>query len=114
METRAHFVDDMEIRAVGDKMTFTAVMPVGSEATGEERLEAFGLQLLVESDTVIVDNAVYDSPAQKAGLDFDQKILTVLVPADQPTKFMMFIPALLLLALVIMLQRRRAAVGAAA
>ena len=99
---------------VGDKMTFTAVMPVGSEATGEERLEAFGLQLLVESDTVIVDNAVYDSPAQKAGLDFDQKILTVLVPADQPTKFMMFIPALLLLALVIMLQRRRAAVGAAA
>ncbi|MEX2618170.1 MAG: TRAP transporter permease [Alphaproteobacteria bacterium] len=99
---------------VGDKMTFTAVMPVGSEATGEERLEAFGLQLLFEGDTVIIDNAVYDSPAQKAGLDFDQKIMTVLIPADQPTRFLMFIPALLLLALVILLQRRRAASGAMA
>ena len=99
---------------VGDKMTFTAVMPVGSEATGEERLEAFGLQLLVDGNDVLIDNAVFDSAAQQAGLDFDQKILSVLVPADQPTKFLMFIPALVLLALVILLQRRRNARASAA
>ncbi len=99
---------------VGDKMTFTAVMPVGSEATGEERLGAFGLELLVDGDNVIIDNATFDSPAQLAGLDFDQKILTVLVPANQPSKFLMFIPALVLLGLIILLQRRRNANGSAA
>jgi len=99
---------------VGDKMTFTAVMPVGSEATGEERLGAFGLELLVDGDNVIIDNATFDSPAQLAGLDFDQKILTVLVPANQPSKFLMFIPALILLGLIILLQRRRNANGSAA
>jgi TRAP transporter 4TM/12TM fusion protein len=92
---------------VGDNVTFTAVIPVGSESSGEERLAAFGLELLIDGDATMIDNAVFDSAAQKAGLDFDQKILTVLVPADQPTKFLMFGPALLLLALVVMMQRRR-------
>ena len=67
------------------------------EASGEERLAAFGLELLVEGEGVIIDNAVFDSAAQKAGLDFDQKILSVLAPADQPSKYLMFIPALLVL-----------------
>ena len=92
---------------VGDKVTFTAVLPVGSESSGEERLEAFGLELLVEGETTMIDNAVFDSAAQKAGLDFDQKILTVLAPADQPSKFLMFGPALALLAVVVLMQRRR-------
>ena len=63
---------------------------------------------------MIIDNATFDSPAQLAGLDFDQKILTVLVPANQPSKFLMFIPALVLLGLIILLQRRRNANGSAA
>ncbi|MFT5448338.1 MAG: hypothetical protein ACI9DC_003522 [Gammaproteobacteria bacterium] len=46
-------------------------------------------------------------PQKKAGLDFEQKIVKVLAPADQPSKFWMFIPGALLLALVVMLQRRR-------
>jgi hypothetical protein len=92
---------------IGDKLIFTAIVPVGSEASGEERLAAFGLELLADGENVLIDNAVYDSAAQKAGLDFDQKILTVLAPADQPSKFLMFIPALLILGLVIVLQRAR-------
>ena len=57
---------------------FPAVMPIGDEATGEERLEDYGLQILIEDNKVIIDNAVFDSPAQAAGLDFDQQILTIL------------------------------------
>lgn len=56
---------------------------------------------------MIIDDVAYDSPAQKAGLDWDQEVLRVLRPVDVPTKYLMFIPALLLLALVVVLQRRR-------
>jgi len=45
--------------------------------------------------------------AQKAGIDFYWKILSVQVPTDQPAKQWMFLPALLLLGSVIGLQRRR-------
>ncbi len=45
--------------------------------------------------------------AQAAGLDFDQVIQTVLAPADQLPKQMMFIPALLVLGLIIVMQRGR-------
>ncbi|VAW14931.1 TRAP-type uncharacterized transport system, fused permease component [hydrothermal vent metagenome] len=92
---------------VGDQIVFTALMPIGNEPSGEERLAAYGLELLVEGDTVTIDDAAFDSKAQDAGLDFDQKILTVLAPADQPAKHWIYIPALLLLGFIVMLQRRR-------
>jgi hypothetical protein len=92
---------------VGDEIVFTAIVPVGDEATGEERLEAYGLELLFEDDKVLIDNAVFDSPAQAAGLDFDQQILTVLVPADQPPKELLYIPAIILVTSIFLMQRRR-------
>lgn len=92
---------------VGDPLVFTAILPIGAEKTAAERLEAVGLDLLIEDGNVIIDNAGFDSAAQKAGLDFDQKILTLLVPADQPPKELMYVPALILLILIGLLQRRR-------
>ncbi|MCR9213147.1 MAG: TRAP transporter permease [Proteobacteria bacterium] len=92
---------------VGDELVFTAIMPIGDEPTGEERLEAYGLELLIEDGDVLIDNAAFDSPAQNAGLDFDQKILTVLVPVSQPAKELLYIPALIVLAGIFLLQRRR-------
>jgi len=56
---------------------------------------------------MLVDNAVFDSKAQAAGFDFDQVIAELLVPAPQPSKYLFFIPALALLALIFALQRRR-------
>ena len=65
--------------------------------------------MLGASPTVLraIDDAAFDSPAQKAGLDWDQEVLRVLRPASVPSKYWMFIPALALLALVVMMQRRR-------
>jgi len=41
--------------------------------------------------------------------DWDQEVLRVLKPVPTPSKYWMFIPALLLLALVVVLQRGRTA-----
>ena len=92
---------------VGEPVTLTMIIKVGDEPTGAERLEAFGLEILEQDGKVVVDNATFDSGAQKAGFDFDQVISTLLVPADQPQKQLFFIPALLLLGLIYFLQRRR-------
>ncbi|MEL7348161.1 MAG: TRAP transporter permease, partial [Pseudomonadota bacterium] len=110
--------EDLRIRVaglndVGDPIEFVALVPIGDEATGEERLEAAGLLFVERDGKMIIDDVAFDSAAQKAGLDWDQEVLRVLRPTDQPTKYLMFIPALLLLAGVVWLQRRRVEVAPA-
>ena len=93
---------------VGDPVTLTMLMEVGEGATGEERIENYGLELLPQSDgSIMVDGIGFDSPAEKVGFDFDQIIVDVGVPVVRPAKQWFFIPALLLLGLIITLQRRR-------
>ena len=105
--------EDLRLRvsgldSVGDPIEFVALLPMGDQPSGEERLEAAGVTLIAGPDGgVVIDDVAFDSPAQAAGLDWDQKVLTVLRPADQPSKYLIYIPALLLLALVVWLQRRR-------
>ena len=96
------------VNDLGDPIQFVALVPMGSEATGDEKLAAAGLAFRQDGDKMIIDDAAYDSPAQKAGLDWDQEVLRVLKPASAPSKYWMFIPALLVLAGVVMLQRGRA------
>jgi len=92
---------------VGEPISLTLVVAVPEGATGEERREAFGVDLIEEGDKVMVDGATFDSAAEKAGFDFDQVIKQVLVPASQPPKELFYIPALLLLGLIAWLQRKR-------
>lgn len=93
----------------GDHVEFFVVLPIGNEPTGEERLEAAGVELIQEDGHVIVDNVAFGSAAEKAGLDWDQEVVQVFTPIWQPSRFLMYIPALLALAGVVWLQRRRAA-----
>ena len=97
------------LNEVGDPISFVALVEVGDAPTGEERIEAAGITLLETDGRVMIDDVAFDSPAAKAGLDWDQELVTVLQPVEQPSKYWMFVPALLLLAGVVMLQRRRAA-----
>ena len=96
------------LNAVGDPVTFTALLPVGEGATGADKLFASGLEYVTNGDEVVIDNVTFGSPAAEAGLDWDQKIEVVRAPAAQPSKYWMYIPALLILALVVFLQRNRA------
>ena len=80
---------------------------MGEGATGAERLDNAGLVFRQDGDKLIIDDVAYNSAAQSAGLDWDQEVLRVLKPEPQPSKYLMFLPALLLLGVVVMLQRGR-------
>ncbi len=105
--------DELRLRVagvndLGDPIEFVALMPIGDGATGEERLENAGLIFREEGDKLFIDDVAFGSAAQNAGLDWDQEVLRVLKPVAQPSKYLMFIPALLLLGLIVFLQRARA------
>lgn len=93
--------------SVGDPRSFVALLELGEGETGEDRLFNAGLELLIDGEDVEVDNAGFDSAAQAAGLDFGQKIVVVFAPVEQPAKQLMYIPALIVLGLIIMMQRGR-------
>ncbi len=95
----------------GSPIEFVAPIQMPEGATGEEKLTAAGITLREDGDKVIIDDVAFDSAAQKAGLDWDQEVLQVRQPADQPSKYWMFIPVFLILAGVIWLQRRRTGQG---
>ena len=92
---------------VGAPREFVAVLTLPEGASGPERLEAAGLKMVEKDGALIVDNVTFGSAAQKAGMDWDQKILKVRAPASQPWKELMYVPALILLGLIIVLQRKR-------
>jgi len=91
----------------GSEFTKTVMVPVGDEKTGTERLTAIGLETRDEEGKILVDNVVFSSPAEKAGIDFDQEVLNIQMPAERPPKQLMFIPAMALYAFVWFLQRGR-------
>ncbi|MEE2860970.1 MAG: TRAP transporter permease [Paracoccus sp. (in: a-proteobacteria)] len=95
------------LNEIGNPVEFTALLPVPEGATGEDRLAAAGIELLEDGDRVVIDNVAFDSPAQEAGLDWDQTILAVNAPVAAPSRYWIYIPAFLLLALVVWSQRRR-------
>ena len=76
-------------------------------ASGDERLQAAGITTVVKDGQIVIDNVDYNSPAQKAGLDWDQVVLKVRAPTSQPWKELMYIPAFLLLGLIYIMQRKR-------
>ncbi len=88
----------------------TVELPLGPPGEGAARLrDKAGIELLIEDGKATVDNVGFDSFAQKQGIDLDWEIKQVLVPAERMPKEVFYVPALLLLALVIFLQRGRLA-----
>ena len=91
----------------GDLVSKMVVLPMGKTASGKARLEQAGLELRTEKQRVFVEMVVFDSFAQKAGIDFDWEILSLQVPTARPPKQWMFVPALLLLGGIVWRQRSR-------
>lgn len=92
---------------LGDLHEFVVLLPVPRTERPEDRINRIGLTLYEDNGEVLIDNVVFGSLAADAGLEFDQKILLLEAPTDRYPKELMWIPAILLLGLVIMLQRRR-------
>lgn len=126
-----HLVQELEHTPVGQNLTlkvsglnpygkaieFYAQMSVPKGDNGEERLKNLGLTLLdtgekievdgQETAKILIDNVEIDSPAVKAGLNWDQTILYVALPQKSLPKELMFIPAFMLAFGVAWNQRRR-------
>lgn len=101
----------------GKEITFYAQLAVPKGENAEQRLQALGLMLLDTGEKItvdgksiekiLIDNVEIDSPAAKAGLNWDQTILDVALPQPALAKEWIFIPAFLLVAGVMLNQRRR-------
>ena len=91
----------------GNEYTKTLMLKVGDEASGKERLEGIGIETREEDGKILVDNVVFASAAEKAGIDFDQEVLNLQVPSERLPKQLMFIPALGLYAMIWFLQNGR-------
>ncbi|WP_172292704.1 TRAP transporter permease [Pseudoruegeria sp. HB172150] len=93
----------------------TTVVLTTTDASGAEQLEASGLLLMEETDgQVPMEEPMFGTPYSDtlSSFDFygDEPVVlsSVQAPADQLPKELIFIPALLLLGLIVMLQRGRA------
>lgn len=106
------------INQYGSPIEFFAKLKVSEGESGEARVNNLGLILLNTGekievdgkiiDKIIIDDAKLDSEASKAGLNWDQTILNVLLPRHNTLpKELLFIPALGLLVGLALIQRRR-------
>ncbi|MCH9011545.1 MAG: TRAP transporter permease [Proteobacteria bacterium] len=91
----------------GRKIDKVVMLPLGAAGSGKDRLFEAGLELLFDDGKVIVDNVVFGSTAERQKIDFDFEIASVEVETDRPAKQWFYLPALIALGLIIMLQRRR-------
>ncbi|MBK5925769.1 DUF3394 domain-containing protein, partial [Rhodobaculum claviforme] len=93
----------------GEEARKTVLLPLGPAEgkSGVQRLQHAGIMVQTMGDQVQITNVVFNSPAEKAGVDFGWKVRGLQVPTQQPPKELFFIPALVLLGGVYLLQRRR-------
>ena len=92
---------------IGNPRTFYVLVPIPDGANGEERLENIGLTLIQQDDRTLIDMVAYGSLGAELGLDFDQEIIEVMAPVERRRKEWMWLPGLLVFALVVGLQSRR-------
>ncbi|WP_299866475.1 TRAP transporter permease [uncultured Roseobacter sp.] len=97
----------------GETKETTLLVPIGEEAEGT-RMEAYGLLTIEEGDEIALEEPLFGTPYAETfqGYDFygDEfvTVKAVKAPADQMPKELMFLPALLFLGLIVLLQRGRA------
>jgi TRAP transporter 4TM/12TM fusion protein len=95
------------------EMTQTTLLMNAEGASPQERIQNSGLLLFPEADVVRLDEPMFGTPTAETLEDFDFYAETpvvlgsVQVPRDRVPAQLFFIPAVLLLGVVILLQRRR-------
>ena len=92
---------------IGNPREWMVVLPMGPAASGDERIKAAGITVREEDCKILIDDVAFGSEAKKVGLDWDQEITHVLQPADQLNKYWVYLPALLILGLVVLAQKAR-------
>ncbi|WP_298825049.1 TRAP transporter permease [uncultured Piscinibacter sp.] len=83
------------------------LLPLGDAGPGRDRLRKIGLTVVPLGDEMQIAQVQFGSRAEKLGLEQGFKVTSIEMPAPRPAKEWMFLPALLLLALVMGAQRAR-------
>jgi len=93
----------------GELVNKVVLLPLGPKtADGESRLyDGAGLAIAIEDGKAVVSDMRFDGPAQKWSMDYGWVIQELQIPQERMAKEWFYIPAYLLLALIIMLQLRR-------
>jgi hypothetical protein len=91
----------------GDDVRKGVLLPLGEAGDVKTRLGTSGLTVMADGDALMVAAVKFGSQAEKLGIEQSFRITSMEVPADRPAKEWLFIPALLLLGLVVWLQRGR-------
>ena len=97
----------------GNTASTTLVMDIEGEGSAQERIDASGLLLYPDGDVVRLDEPMFGTPSAEKLANFDfyadapVQLASIEAPRDRMPKQVFYLPALLLLGIVIMLQRRR-------
>ena len=92
----------------GDFVQKTVSLQVNTAAvTAQEKLNALGLEISQDEQAWNVDQVIFGSAAEKAGIDFDWKISGIKKATNRPPKELLYIPAILLVLIIAKLQKRR-------
>lgn len=99
--------------SIGEPVEHFVMLPMGNKSTdGKARLTQQGITMRYEDSAAIIDKTKFLSTAEKIGLFMDNQILQLGIPQPQPAREWPYIPAFLLLGLIIMVQRKRPGVSA--
>ncbi len=91
----------------GKEVRKGVLLPLGDPGPARERLARLGLTVMTLGNEVQVAAVRFGSTAEKLGLEQGFKVTAIEMPADRPAKEWLYIPALLLLAGVVVVQRTR-------
>jgi TRAP transporter 4TM/12TM fusion protein len=93
----------------GREVSRGVLLPLGPKAPAAQRLRQAGITVVRLGEEARIANVAFGSQADRLGLAANFRITGIEVPVDRPEKEWMFLPAALLLALIVFLQRRRLA-----
>jgi TRAP transporter 4TM/12TM fusion protein len=91
----------------GKEIRKGVLLPLGAAGSARERLGRIGLTIVPLGTEMTIAQVKFGSRAEKLGIEQGFKIASIEMPAERPDKEWMFIPALVLLGLVVAIQRRR-------
>jgi len=91
----------------GDEVKKGVLIPLGAPGDVKTRLASSGLTVMADGDNLMVVAVKFGSKADKLGIEQSFRITALEVPADRPAKEWFFLPAFVLLGLIILIQRAR-------
>jgi len=92
----------------GDDIRKTVSVRLTKPGDGRVRLRDAGLTLSVFGEEVRIGTVRFGSRAKRGGFEQGWKVVAIKTPADTPSDYWVFIPAIAIIALVFFNQRRRA------